>query len=173
MGWKAVKDHYRIGHIVHVTEEGICIGSPYINNLIVIGLDGVLKKTDDGRNNDDLRRYMQEMKADPEKLKELVLAEDKFNASIPVYTFEGATILEKQCETLGWPNVTHDGCLMYENTFSTNKKRVVLWAKENAQYSVSSAADSLERARVELAKRESYHASCVATIAQLEKDYPP
>ena len=30
MGWKNIKEHYRIGHTVHVTDKGICIGSPYI-----------------------------------------------------------------------------------------------------------------------------------------------
>jgi len=40
MGWKNVKEHYRIGHSVQVTEQGVCIGSPYVHNLIVVGLDG-------------------------------------------------------------------------------------------------------------------------------------
>jgi len=37
MGWKNIKEHYRINHYVQVTEQGICIGSPYIHNIIVIG----------------------------------------------------------------------------------------------------------------------------------------
>ena len=44
MGWKNIKEHYRIGHAVQVTDAGICIGSPYIHNIIIIGVDGTLKK---------------------------------------------------------------------------------------------------------------------------------
>ncbi len=47
MGWKNVKDLYGIKHTVQMTEKGICIGSAYVHDLIVIGLDGVLKKRDE------------------------------------------------------------------------------------------------------------------------------
>ena len=42
MGWKNVKEHYRIEHQVQVRAGRICIGSPYISEIIVIGADGML-----------------------------------------------------------------------------------------------------------------------------------
>lgn len=63
--------------------------------------------------------------------------------SITVWTcdyYEGV-IIEKQCEELGWPNCTHDGELMYENSFSTNRKEIVKYAKRNA----AAGAESMER----------------------------
>lgn len=131
MGWKNVKDHYRIVHQVQVTEAGICIGSPYIHDIIVVSLDGRIVKEDDRTLNGDLMRYQKEMKSDLGQLKELVISPDTFAASLPVYTYEGAKILEKQCEEPDWPNVTHDGLMMYENTFSTDRAKVVEWAKRN------------------------------------------
>ncbi len=136
MGWKNVKEHYRIDHQVQVTNEGICIGSPYIHAIIVISLDGTLIKENDRTLNDKLSRYQAEMKADPDKLRDLVLSEDKFSSSIPVYTYDGATIVQKFCEELGWPNVTHDGAMMYDNTFFADREAAVEAAKRNCEAAI-------------------------------------
>ncbi len=132
MGWKAVKEHYQIGHIVHMQPQGLCIGSGYIPDLIVVGPDGQLVKKLDSHFNKDLSRYQEEMLADPAKLRELLETPDQFARSIPVYTYKGAEILEKHCEALGYPNITHDGDLQYDNTYSGDRDQVVRWAKRSA-----------------------------------------
>ena len=154
MGWKNVKEHYKIGHYVQVTDKGICIGSPYIHDIIVIGLDGTIKKGETTTHNADLIRYQTEMLDDPEKLRQLVQSPDSFSQSIPVYTYDGGEIIEKQCETLGWPNVTHDGLMMYENTFSTDKDVVIAWAKANAESAIKWTLESIEQKKRELESRE-------------------
>jgi len=116
MGWKAVRDHYRIEHQVQVTDKGICIGSPYIHDIIVISLDRgeIVKRYDPGSGwsrNENLDRYQSEMDADPFKLAELVAAEDVFERSLPVYTYEGGDIIEKQCEALGYGPTTSTASL--------------------------------------------------------------
>ncbi len=148
MGWKAVRDHYRIKHNVQVVEgKGICIGSPYVHDIIVISLDrGEITRVwnDDGRG--ELGRYVAEMRADPFKLAELVAAEDVFEKSIPVYTYEGGDIIEKRCEELGYPNVTHDGCMQYENTFSPDPGLVRIWAIDNAKAGIERISEAVEEA---------------------------
>lgn len=82
MGWKNVKERYRIDHHVQVTQRGICIGSAYIHDLIVIGLNGVIIKpyrACEGLGwgvNPDLKRYETEMLADLEALRKAVLEPD-------------------------------------------------------------------------------------------------
>lgn len=171
MGYKTLKEHYRIGHAVCVTDKGICIGSPYIHDLIIVGLDGAIIKADDGRVNEDLNRYMAEMKAAPEKLREVVQAKDTFEAAIPVYTYDGGNIIEKLCEKPGWPNVTHDGDMMYENTYSTDKRKVVKWAKENAKAGIAWWQLSIDQDKERLSKSESYLKQSQADLAKLEADY--
>lgn len=168
MGWKNVKDGYQIEHQVCVTEKGICIGSGYIHDLIVIGLDGVVKKLQDGSSNDDLRRYQQEMDADPEKLKRLVQTPDSFEAAITVYTYDGGDIIEKQCETLGWPNVTHDGDMMYENTYSPDRDVVVQWAKRNTDLGIKFAQERIEEAKASLIELEASLVKVKEDRAKLE-----
>lgn len=172
MGWKNVKNHYRIEHHVQVTNAGICIGSGYIHDIIVIGMDGVIKKGYPGvdwiSKNDCLNRYTDEMNDNPEKLKELVLSPDIFDVSIPVFTYDDAEIIEKQCEELGYPNVTHDGQMMYENTFSTDRKEVVKWALENAESWVKCLTERLEMDRKKLADVEAALAESIAAVEKLK-----
>jgi hypothetical protein len=167
MSWKNVKEHYRIGHFVH------CIGSGYVSEIIVIEPDGRLSKRYDGRGgNEDLARYQQEMDADPVKLRELIAAPDTFTASIPVYTYEGGDVVEKQCEALGWPNVTHDGCMMYANTFSGDKAWIVAKAKENADIGIKWARERVEETEKKLIEARARLAEEEANRAKLEADFP-
>lgn len=172
MGWKKIKEHYRIGHIVQVTPKGICIGSPYIHDLIVIGLDGEIIKDDDGRSNEDLKRYLVEMRADPKKLRELAQAPDTFEENIPVYTYKGGKIIEKMCEEPGWPNVTHDGMEMYENTFSLDKNQVVAWAKQNAAAGIENAHARIEDIGTTLEEWKARLQKRTEELSMLEADYP-
>lgn len=176
MGWKNVKEHYRIGHTVCVTKEGICIGSPYIHNIIVIALDGrsIVKPypNEDRGINADLDRYQREMDHDMGKLWELVVNPDTFEKSIPVWTYKGAEIIEKQCETPGWPNCTHDGDMMYENTHSTDKAKVVGWAKYNAYLGVKMFTERLAEKRKEVLEWEDRLRNEENNVTKLDLDYP-
>lgn len=133
MGWKSVKDHYQIGHIVCNCDEGIAIGSSYIPKLIVIGVDGTFSTKSDLAGNSDLERYRIEMLSDMDKLLELVRQEDSFERSIPVWTYDGSEIIEKHCEELGFPNVTHDGWVMYDNMYFGTFEEAHSAALKNAE----------------------------------------
>ena len=171
MGWKSVKEHYRIGHIVQVTDEGICIGSGYIHNLIVIGMDGRIKKADVNANA-DLQRYHAEMQADPATLRALVQAPDTFAESTPVFTYADGAVLEKTCECLGWPNVTHDGALMYENTFSPDLATTVARAKKDAALKLRYAEEAVADAELKLARWKDALAAAERDAAALARAYP-
>lgn len=174
MGWKNIKNHYRIVHIVAVHEgKGICIGSPYVHDLLTITSDGTVKWGNLGPSrNDDLARYHAEMTADPAKLVELMNSADTFSKSTTVYTYEGGEIIEKRCEKPGWPNVTHDGLLMYDNSFSTDKKKVVALAKGNAAAGIELAQDRVKELQADLRKAEGWLEEHTAALAKLNADYP-
>lgn len=173
MSWKNVRDHYRVVHQVQVTKAGICIGSPYIHDIIVIGRDGKIVKEDDRTLNAELMRYQMEMKADLAKLKQLVTSPDSFVASIPVYTYDGAEILEKQCEEPGWPNVTHDGLMMYENTFSTDREKVIEWAKRNCLARIDSTRRYVSEQEERLSSLKNLLSQAEADAAALGIAPPP
>lgn len=135
MGWKAIKTHYKIDHIVQVSPKGILIGSPYLPELLTIAHDGTITASE-LLGPDALKRVYAEMLADLPKLRELLNTPDTFETSLEVYTYEDGEVLVKHCEALGWPNVTHDGLLMYENMFSTDKQVMAQTAKRNAMATV-------------------------------------
>lgn len=173
MGWKNIKEQYGITHIVQVTDKGICIGSPYVGDLIVVKADGTVEAGIMGVDgNDKLQRYFNEMSADKEKLAALISAEDTFAKSIPVYTYEGGQIIVKQCEELGWPNVTHDGQLMYANSFSGDKSEVVMWAKRNARAGVEITERCVEARVKALAETAAILAALKADLNTLETNHP-
>lgn len=173
MGWANVKAHYRIGHIVHVCDNHICIGSPYCSELIKISIEGKIVKRQDFRSsNEDLVRYLSEMDADPEKLVYLVKQPDFFNETRIVYTWSGAEIITELCDKIGYPNVTHDGELMYENTFSTDKSQVIKWAKRDAECGIESARRNIAEKESELNAIRQRLAKAELNLAKLESDYP-
>ncbi|MBU2788630.1 hypothetical protein HFQ13_10550 [Acidithiobacillus sp. VAN18-1] len=172
MGWKNVKEHYRIGHIVQVAKEGVCIGSGYIHDLIVIGMDGNLKKRYENAGNDDLMRCQREMDADPEMLRHLMETPDTFSRSVTVYTYDGGNIIEKQCEEPGYPNVTHDGCLMYQNMYSTNKDKVATWAKSHTIRAITNISETVHDLEEKLSEKRALIAEYEASLKKLKADYP-
>lgn len=168
MGWKNVKEHYRIDHIVQVRDGIIYIGSSYIHDLITVTIDGQVKQQR-GSSNEDINRYLSEMDSDREKLLDLVNAPDAFSASLPVFTYDGGEIIEKQCEAYGWPNVTHDGMLMYENMFSADRNQVIEWAKRESELGVKFANQQIEELRKKITEAESWKAESIADLEKLNR----
>ena len=118
MAHKAIKTKYDIKHIVTQKEDNIFIGSPYISDIIVINSEGKIIKRHTGNSNDELTRYQHEMDIDEQsgELKRLFHLTDTFECDLPVFTYRHGRIIRQYCEQYGYPNVTHCGQLMYENT---------------------------------------------------------
>ena len=175
MGWKAVKQHYNIGHIVHVRDDTICIGSGYISDILVINATGTfIKKSEHlGVTTGELGRYVRDIEADPAKYRELLAVTDTFAADVVVYTFDydKGDVAEKLCETPDYPNLTHDGCLM-SDAFSTNKDYIIAKARRNEELRIDMTnlhirklERQIEEARADVARSE-------ATLAKLAVRYP-
>ncbi len=173
MGWKSLKNEYRIDHHVQVREGRIAIGSGYVSDLIRVSFDGVVTWGSLGTSkDDDLARYYEEMTADLERLKRLVQQEDVFEVSLPVWTYEGAEIIEKRCEAYGWPNVTHDGLMMYENTFSADRNEVVKWAKRSAASLVKSYDRLMKEALERVEQVGGWLRQAQEDVSKLAHDWP-
>ena len=172
MGVKSLKERFGISHIVQATKDGACIGSGYVSDLVTI--DRVTgKMTENATFSGFLRQhYPALIEASPDEIVRLLSAQDEFAADIPVFTYEGAKIIEKRCEKPGWPNVTHDGDVMYDNTYSTDKQTVVRWAKRNAKAGISIIARSITDTEKRLAEQRDDLAKCENDLAELDASYP-
>lgn len=175
MGWKNVKDHYQIKHIVQVTSAGICIGSAYMHDIIIVGLDGEIKKRYGAggfRGNNDLERYQAALDADPDTLRYLIEKPDSFAASLPVFTYDGALIIEEACEAYGWPNVTHAGHIQYANRFSPDRDQVIDWAKANARSGIGWLNERVADAEAKLSEARMALAEQMTNLDNLLEAYP-
>lgn len=173
MGWKAFKEKFNIKHQVVVDDEkGICIGSGYVHDLAVVNTtSGVV--TENRTFNGFLREnYPTLLEASAQEVLELLAAPDSFEKSITVYTYDGGNIIEKLCEEPDWPNVTHDGRMMYENTFSTDKEKVIKWAKKNVEAGIKYSADCIAETERELDRLKKRLAQYEADKLKLDTDYP-
>ena len=172
MGWKALKDAYGITHNVCVTSKGICIGSGYVHDLVVI--DPVSGSV---RENEAFGRFLPQYypalgAASPAEILGHLQAKDTFEASIPVYTYEGAEIIEKRCEALGWPNATHDGELMYENKFSADRDVVIGWAKRSAELEAKHLDEAILRVQEQLVDLQNRLDKARTHSERLAAEYP-
>lgn len=153
MGFKLLRDTYKIEHIVQVCDKKeyggrvICIGSHYVHDLIVINMEGEIVKRNDGRNNNDLRRYMQEFDADPEKLKRIVRTPDAFDAdkNKTVYIYDYGRIRTEVCQEYGYPNTTNTGELMDDNTSFPTYKDALNYALRVTEYNGYRHRDEIDR----------------------------
>lgn len=170
MGWKTFKTHFQIKHhIVQVVPENprlLHIG--YVGNLIEVDRATGVVTADDGPASFLHTFYPTLSKASPEEVLAQLEAEDVFESSIPVFTFDGGDIIEKRCEALGWPNLTHDGYLMHQSRYHEDKARVVEWALNEAAACAKYMTSCIGIAQRELARLEALKSSCEANLAKLQ-----
>lgn len=173
MGWKTFKDHFGLTkHTVCVDKGGdILVGSGYVSDLLRIHADGhiVENKTFSGF----LSRYYPDLKAaSSEEIVSLIQAVDVFQETVPVFTFEGAEIVEKRCEALGWPNVTTEGDLMYENTYFRTRELAAAKAKASASSGLQFFKRRVADLSLQLEAAQADLAQCASNLAKLESDFP-
>ena len=173
MGWKNVKKSYNIEHIVQVRDGKILIGSSYIPDLIRISFDGKVEWGNLGpSDNEDLSRYWKEITDNLPKLKELIDSPDNFEKSLPVYTEEGGVIVEKYCEEYGWPNLTHDGLLMYGNVFFKDKDDAIKKAKSSTKLYIEMLEKLLDEKEDDICSLKIDISEQMSQLEKLERDYP-
>lgn len=172
MGWKSFKEHFGIEHFVQISRKGLCIGSPYVHDLAVVDLE--TGSVVPNRTFADFvkKNYPKLDQASPEQVLQLIRKPDVFEKSVTVYTYKGGDIIEKQCEEPGWPNVTHDGDMMYENLFSTDRNAVVVWAKRNADAEIGYLGEEVRRLEEQLTKMKERLAQSESALQKLNKDFP-
>lgn len=173
MGWKRVKDHYQISYLVHSNEKGeVIIGSLHVPKQIVINQKGRVAVLYEPPRNSALAILIDSLKAEPEVLAELVSSGDTFAVSLPVFTYQGGALVELKCEALGYPNVTHDGQIQYENTHSADSDQVVRWAKECALLRRKCLREYRSRLETQLKDADADIAANAAEIDLLAQIYP-
>jgi hypothetical protein len=146
MGWKALRDHYNISHVVSINNsDEICIGSEFIPDLIRLDFDGeiISPEYEEYLSTKELNRYLNDFREDPVKLAEILGMDDTFDKSIPVYTHREGQVLTYYCEKLGWPNVTHFGELMHPYRYFVTEAEATAAAKVETEIKIKMCQKSI------------------------------
>lgn len=155
MGWKNIHKKFKIIHITQIRDGRICIGSPYMCEIISISFEGKIIKSYKDRENEDLNRYQSEIE-EAEKtgeLKKLIETPDHFVNLKIIYTGEKGRIIKKYCEEYDYPNICTDGELIYTNTFFKDKKEAKKYYKNDARLEVKYLVKSFRENFITLNKR--------------------
>lgn len=128
MGWKTVRDHYKIGHMVHIRDGKLMIGSQLCSDLIQFdAATGKFLKYALGSSIEakDCFPWSQRILADSKsgELAKLIAETDKIGETVPVYCHDYYQIIEKRAEPpVEYGNCCTDGELIYENTHWTSRE---------------------------------------------------
>ncbi|MCP4914655.1 MAG: hypothetical protein GY909_16180 [Oligoflexia bacterium] len=154
MGWKSFKEYFGINHIVHIREDNLCIGSPFVTDLVKI-CTKTGKIAYESHWSDFLSEYYPSiLKASTDKLLDLIKKEDVFENLKTFYTCEKGEILEKKAPSNEFPEVTTDGKLIYEGMLFSNKQEALLKAIRDCRSSIEITKDSIERVKNEVKRYE-------------------
>lgn len=163
MGIKRLKEKYKIEHLVQKTEKGICIGSPYYHDIIVLNNEGKFVTMYKNRNyndgwstNEDLKRYQEEMIIDSENgvLKQIIDEKDDFNNLQPIFTIHDGKLIETFCEKYGYPNLTIEGEMMYENTFFKNKEEAIKYGLNECNGWIEMLEKRIEELKSDISEKQ-------------------
>lgn len=173
MGFKAFKEHFRINdHIVSVHKEVISIGSEYVSNLVGIDMQTGAVLINETFSGFLAQKYPEILNSTNEERLALIQIEDQFSKSIPVYASCNGQVIEKQCEELGFPNVTHDGEIMYQNTHYANKADAVEYARKDLHYRIKNYEESVADLEAKLAEKKAKLAESKKLMEEFNNTYP-
>jgi hypothetical protein len=173
MGFKAFKEHFGIeNHIVSIDQGIIHIGSAFVSKLVGIDMQTGAILVNDTFSGFLAQYYPNILNSSDEERLALIQIKDQFTQTIPVYTSCNGQIIEKQCEALGFPNVTLDGEIMYNNTHYANKADAVEYTRKNLHYRIENYKESVADLEAKLAEKKGKLAESKKIMEEFNNTYP-
>lgn len=79
---------------------------------------------------------LKEISTNDALLNEIAFGADDIENPIPIYWFDGKEIRLTHTDFVGWPNVTFDGVLMFDNTHFASREKCLQNALESVTYQI-------------------------------------
>lgn len=175
------------GYAVNNQEDKICVGSPMCSDLISVDkktlqLRYALDTFREGRKcleNKSNSKGENELLFIWDKLQELINNNeilDIINGSdiienpLPVFTVDYGILIETFTDEYGWPNVTVDGDLMYDNTYFKTKEEAIKYGiKESEAWieMLTEKKNDLEKEALEKQEKINYYNKCISTLKEI------
>ena len=147
MSIKSLKHRFRIEHIVHRCGGKICIGSAYCPKLITIDETNMnVEKSRIVTEGELLDIYNKLKEAEKQNtLRQTVESPNTYSTTYTVFYDNNGKIETTKCEKIGFPNVTLDGELMYDNSHFQTRKKALQYAQQTAKAGLRMDTRTLRR----------------------------
>lgn len=128
---RKLKEILNTGYIIHQTNDKICIASPYISDLISVDkktfkIKYALDTFNEGKssvNNGELLDIWNKLEdlIQNGEFQDIINGNDELKNPIEIYYEEDGIIKTTYTDEYGYPNVTYDGYIIYNNIYFTDK----------------------------------------------------
>lgn len=165
-----------------ITNDGgnIAIGTSMCHNLITVNrktlkISYAIDTWHEGRN----ALKSEKLKFIWDKLEELIASgkigeiiekDDVIENPITVFTCENGKIIERHTDKLGWPNVTHDGFMMWDNTYFTTRLEAIEYGILAIESRLQYSKENREGLLLKLEECNSRIADTEEKLANLKKE---
>lgn len=161
---RALQKHLSTERTVHATDTHICVASGCIPDLISLNkatlkLKYAMDTFHEGRaglKSDELRTIWDALQALVETgdIHNYLNGDDEITAPIPVFYENNGVIVEAITDFIGWPNITNEGILMYENTFFSTREGAIERTKITLASYIERLKDNIRRGEDELSQNK-------------------
>ena len=161
------------GYLVHYSGNKVCIGSGYISELITV--DGttlnlrcsLIPNNRSALRHDELEFIWDKLEEliKNGKMRDIINGNDPTDDMIPVYSVDEGELIEEYTDKIEWPNITHTGKLIYQNTHFTNKKDALKNGIKNHNLHIEYINECINNTKKDLERLE---LNKVRTIDQLQ-----
>jgi hypothetical protein len=172
-------------YIINNNEDYIAVGSPLCHNLISVDkktlkIKYAIDTWNEGRsslpNHDELRFIWDKLQEiiDNGQIKDIIEGQDEIENPLPVFTVRDGKLVKSFTDCYGWPNITIDGDLMYDNTWFKTELQAINYGIGEYQYGIKSLQNSIDEKRKELKwfeERRSIYSLFVFELEELKKKY--
>ena len=140
----------------------IAIGSPMCSTLITMDMKtfklryalDTFNRGRDAIDHEELGFIWDKLEslAETGEIKSIIAGQDELKNPLPVFSYKAGKIVESTTDEYGWPNVTVDGTLMYENVWFKTYAEALKYGLKNAEYAVKDWERNVSRRQEELAE---------------------
>lgn len=171
-------------YIVNNNDDYIAVGSPLCHNLISVDkktlkIKYALDTFNEGRKSikhaelEFIWDRLQEL-IDSGEIKNIIEGRDEIENPLPVFTVRDGRLVKSFTDQYGWPNITDDGYIMYENTHFKTELEAINYGISEYEAGAEMVQRTIDERRKELKQfeeRRSIYTLFVFELQELKKQY--
>ena len=102
------------------------------------------------------------------ELKTIIENNDSAEGMFPVYSCPNGVIKKQFADIFGYPNITHNGEMMYENTFFKTEQEAIKYGIEDMGYAIKNYSNRIYDMEKETEQRKAELSKCIGLLENLK-----